>query len=58
MESVSIKHETVDKAPERKAYIALVPMIKNGKKIRKGSKVQLDAETAARFKELGEIKNA
>jgi len=57
-ESVSIRHETVDAAPPRQDYEVITDsgIFKNGKLHDKGTLISLDADTAARFKELGEIK--
>lgn len=42
--------------PERKTYTVMVELFKNGKKYKKGSKVELDQFSADNFKKLKEIK--
>lgn len=46
--------------PERKDYVVTAEpgLFKNGKQYNKGETVSLDEETAARFKENGEVEDA
>lgn len=41
--------------PKRKEYTVVKSLFKNGKLYKKGTKVELDEQTAKNFKRLGEI---
>lgn len=56
-ENVEVTKQSVEEIPARHEYTVTAEsgLFKNGKQYDKGDTVQLDEQTASRFKEAGEV---
>lgn len=57
-DKASFTLDSVDKLPDQKEYTVLTGLLINGKEYKKGSKIELDEQTANNFKKNGDIKDA